>query len=107
MSRYMLAECPVVHSDVDGGFWLINRQQAHWLMGTLASDDCAHRPPAPPTVHTCAARLGDVLSRRRTVGDQVVDRLDGHTPTQANEHLTATSILKHFAPGGVSTNSAQ
>jgi cytochrome P450 len=25
MSRYFLAKCPVVHSDEDGGFWVINR----------------------------------------------------------------------------------
>ena len=25
MTRFMLQQCPVVHSDADGGFWLLNR----------------------------------------------------------------------------------
>lgn len=27
MSRFMLAKCPVTHSDQDGGFWIVNRHE--------------------------------------------------------------------------------
>lgn len=62
MSRYLLAECPVVHSDADGGFWLINRHEdvvhvlqdwstfANGNAGTRVPHDPpgVNRPPMPP-----------------------------------------------------------
>lgn len=62
MTRLMLARCPVVHSDVDGGFWLINRHAdvvrvlqdwrgfANGNAGVRVPHDPpgVNRPPMPP-----------------------------------------------------------
>jgi cytochrome P450 len=60
MSEYFLEHCPVVHSDEDGGFWLINRHAdlvrvlqdwrafASGNKGVRVRHDRVDRPPMPP-----------------------------------------------------------
>jgi cytochrome P450 len=60
MSEYFLEHCPVVHSDEDGGFWLINRHAdlvkvlqdwrgfANGNKGVRVRHDRVDRPPMPP-----------------------------------------------------------
>jgi cytochrome P450 len=59
-AAYMLAECPVVHSDLDGGFWVINRHAdlmrvmqdqetfASGNKGVRIPHEPVTRPPMPP-----------------------------------------------------------
>jgi cytochrome P450 len=59
-AAYMLAECPVVHSDLDGGFWVINRHAdlmrvmqdqetfASGNRGVRVPHERVVRPPMPP-----------------------------------------------------------
>lgn len=60
MSKYFLEHCPVVHSDEDGGFWVINRHAdvvsvlqdwkgfASGNKGVRVRHDRVDRPPMPP-----------------------------------------------------------
>src|SRR5580693_8553847 len=60
MSRMLLDQCPVAHSDEDGGFWVINRHAdvlrvlqdseafASGNKGVRVRHDRVDRPPMPP-----------------------------------------------------------
>ena len=72
MSRYMLAKCPVVHSDQDGGFWLVNRHEdlvrvmqdwrgfASGNRGVRVPNMPIDQPPKPP-IDWPAVKVFDAL----------------------------------------------